>query len=89
MRDIANLIEAGTDAQIEKLEANAHKTGFSSLEIDTLFKMLECEVDELLLEVNDWKDGKDNLDKVRLEAADVANFAHMIILKCDEYGRKV
>jgi len=81
MRDYTALFEAGNKAQLEKLELNGHKEEFDSMNVGYLFSELLDEVDEL----------KEELEKpickikaIRHEAADIANFAHMIILACDK-----
>lgn len=65
-------------AMSEKLEENRHKEGWQDLGIaDCVVRLLE-EVDELL-EAAAAEDPKE----VRREAADVANFAGMIVEKCN------
>jgi NTP pyrophosphatase (non-canonical NTP hydrolase) len=67
---------------MEKLmdEKNIAKGGWGDITIHELNTMLIEEFCELLLEI-----GSEKLDykSIRLEAADVANFAHMIIQRCD------
>ena len=84
MRDIDELIKAGVRAQREKLEANNHKKPFTGLSYEFLFNRLVDEVKELreAFEANDVDEK--GYRNIRHEAADVANFAHMIILKCDK-----
>jgi len=78
-RDYNLLLKEGRKAQIEKLKENDHKCGFDTERVEILFQKLIVETLELRVEVyalkRDWK-------KIRREAADVANFAFMIILKC-------
>lgn len=94
MRDYTALLEAGNKAQLEKLEQNGHKKGFQDVSISGAFDRLRDESYELedeLFNTMDvkgcsmkfWKQ-KINIKAVRHEAADIANFAHMIILACDK-----
>lgn len=75
------LLDAGERAQLEKLEANDHKGGWGEIPLNELAASCSIEVweltDELLKEPIDY-------EKVRAEAADVANYAHMIIQRCDK-----
>ena len=80
MRDYKKLIAAGNKAQIEKLKENEHKKGFDDIDIMETLSLLYGEFKELEYECV----YSENIDAIRLEAADIANFAHMIILKCDE-----
>ena len=85
-RDYDKLFEAGTQAQREKLLANNHKDGFDSISIGYAIGRLEEEFDEL---EKAYSTKGHTIEEVRHEAADVANFAHMIILKCDKLmGKK-
>lgn len=93
MRDYDKLLEAGNKAQLEKLEENNHKRGFDEIDLDYAYGRIEDELLELKKELYDLYYGefpckilKDqyNCVDVRKEAADIANFAHMIILKCDQ-----
>ena len=79
MRDIDALLKAGNLAQREKLEQNGHKQGFDNIDIDDAFECLAGEFAELDVEM--MKDG--HWKEKRHEAADIANYAHMIILACD------
>jgi hypothetical protein len=94
MRDYTKLLEAGNKAQLEKLKQNGHKKGFNDINLEYATRRIEDEYQELSEEIwiithdeqciNYWhKDNKD-YKKIRMEAADIANFAHMIILKCDK-----
>lgn len=87
-RDYTALLEAGNAAQIEKLEMNGHKKGFDE-GIYELFTDLMNETYELELELyadypESFKVESVDYAKARHEAADIANFAHMIILACDK-----
>lgn len=87
-RDYKALLEAGNKAQMEKLEQNGHKEGFDDSDIFQLESDMVNEVSELEDEIYDEFTciETDLLDyaKIRHEAADIANFAHMIILACDK-----
>ncbi len=90
MRDIDALLKAGNKAQREKLEENRHKGGFDTDDIFIIHEKLVIEVYELEEELYTRLMPKKEIDyaKARREAADVANFAHMIILKCDDILNK-
>jgi len=90
MRNINELLNAGTMAQIEKLKENEHKDGFDSLDIIDTYMRLFDEVLELgeelfdnfgMADIMKLKEKPDYVS-VRRESADVANFAHMIVLNC-------
>ncbi len=80
-RDYDSLLKAGNEAQIEKLKFNEHKKGFENIN-------LEYAVDRLYQEVEELHDcfvfDDTNFFDIRHEAADIANFAHMIIYKCNQ-----
>jgi hypothetical protein len=84
-RDYLKLLQAGNTAQIEKLRENEHKPGFDNIDINWAFKRLHDEFRELFSELSE--DNKD-YSLIRKEAADVANFAHMIILAADQEMNK-
>ena len=86
-RNYEELFQAGNKAQLEKLHENEHKDGFDNIDIDYAYIRLEVEMDELLKELllfPSSKDRKKAYEKIRHEAADIANYAYMIILKCDK-----
>ena len=78
-RDYKNLLQEGHKAQVEKLRENDHKSGFDTEGMDVLFHKLTIEMRELYDEI--FCDTPD-YNKIRREAADVMNFAAMIILNC-------
>lgn len=89
MRDYDELLKAGNAAQLEKLKENEHKSGFNDINIDYAFKRLTEEVEELRKELFDKTgNGTYHIFNTRSEAADIANFAHMIILACDKENDK-
>lgn len=81
-RDYDILLSAGNAAQLEKLKKNEHKRGFDNIDLDYAWYRIQEEIEELREEMDApiWRD----LKAIMAEAADVANFAHMIILKCDQ-----
>ncbi len=93
-RNYDELFIRGTNAQREKLEENDYKEGFDNIDIYYAFGGLSKERDELLLAIAILELGLDvpgeintqetGYKTIRREAADVDNFAHMIILKCDK-----
>jgi len=70
------LFDAGNAAQLEKLKENDHKSGWNAISID----YAERRIAEEVLELFTTRD----FVAARRAAADVANFAHMIILRCDK-----
>ena len=83
-RDYDALLKAGNQAQIEKLKKNEHKKGFDNIGFTYGFIRLTEELKELEEELICLKHGLNNYETLRSEAADIANFAHMIILACDK-----
>ena len=77
-RDVDALLEAGTRAQREKLEENTDKGSWLNLNTSELFDLLSVEMRELADTF-----GMDDTEAMRREAADVANYAHMIIERCN------
>jgi NTP pyrophosphatase (non-canonical NTP hydrolase) len=61
-----------------KLQENDHKQHWSECDSDYLISRMEQEMDELLKALIDYRFGKGTKEEVIKEAADVANFAHMI-----------
>ena len=79
-RNYRELLEHGNKAQLEKLLENKHKEDWPN-EIDYTYACMDLEMKELQKEV--YRGYGVDFSKIRREAADVANFAHMIILACD------
>jgi NTP pyrophosphatase (non-canonical NTP hydrolase) len=73
VRDIDNLLSLGVAAQIQKLEAREHKGPFPTDPL-TLVILIDEEVQELHEALI-----RGDKEEIRLEAADVANYAHMLI----------
>lgn len=89
IRNYGRLIASGTRAQLEKLrEKEKTKGGWWHYHLEELFKMLKDEAVELAIEVELHSVGHGSESKIRREAADVANVAHMIIQKCDAIIKK-
>ena len=84
-RDIDLLFQHGNQAQREKLEQYEHKEDWMDLPITTLYAFIMGELEELQHEIAvfDIMDNPDNLADIRKECADIANYAHMIIQRCD------
>jgi hypothetical protein len=83
-----DLLRAGNAAQVEKLKRNAYKSGYEDIAFDYAWKRLKEEMHELnialcLISLTDLE-YENTLKNIRHEAADVANFAHMLIYKCDK-----
>lgn len=97
-RNYDELLTAGNKAQLEKLKDNEHKEGFNNIDLYYANERLSEEVEELEKELYNiailegttqyFCKKKLNYKKIRHEAADVANFAHMIILACDKEIKK-
>ena len=87
-RDYDALFKAGNKAQREKLEQNGHKEGFEDIILEYTYRRIVQEVIELEKAIYQPDKvvcyGEYDLKNVRHEAADIANFAHMIILACDK-----
>ena len=77
MRDYGKMFKAGKDAQLEKLVIRTHHGPFPR-NIWKLYFLLIVEVFELGFEVLIMR-----MKGIRLEAADISNYAHMIILECE------
>ncbi|MCK5077857.1 MAG: hypothetical protein KAR38_15850 [Calditrichia bacterium] len=72
------LLDAGNTAQVEQLKNNSGKTGWNNFPIESSMARIKSNLDTINY------DPYDNLKKTRKCAADIANFAHMIILTCDK-----
>jgi hypothetical protein len=85
MRSETGLVSAGVKAQLEKLyePRNKDKGDFPD-NIQLLLVKLHGEYKELKTEIEAMDYTPESYERIRLEAADVANFAHMIILACDK-----
>jgi len=88
-RDYQKLLQSANTAMLEKLKKNDHKSGFDNIDfiyaLDRTFK----EWLELRDAMMKGLYKKEIISEVRAEAADVANFAAMIIYRCDnELNRK-
>jgi len=82
MRNEKELLGHGTTAQYERLTDPKNKVkGEFEENIAVLFDLLVDEVIELETEVDT---DRPVWGRIRDEAADVANYAHMIILACDK-----
>ena len=78
MRDYEKLFESGNSGFYDRLYIPEHKGSWQDICIEDLFIKLRVEVSELQEAVigGDFKD-------IRQEAADVANYAHMLIEACN------
>lgn len=86
MRDHSKLLTSGISAQLEKLDENKHKEDYSGMSVVEAFRLKMEEVEELRAEIFDNLGFvRENPDyaKIRREAADNANYDHIIILECD------
>ena len=72
------LLEAGNAAQLEKLAQYSEQTGMMNMPYDLAAEKLCEEVVELEKALIGA-----NYNEIRLEAADIANYAHTIIRRCD------
>ncbi len=95
MEDISfeSLIDSGNKAQIEKLNANKHKNGLGHMPIGYLLNLLSKQSFKLANEIRfeydslskDFKiKGKVRYKIIRGIAANIANYAHLIIVNCDQ-----
>ncbi len=78
-KEYKNLIADGNKAQLERLKANSHKKGFDDIEIEYALDSIRKKTEELQVALSCY-----NSEVMRDKAADIANFAHMVILKCDK-----
>ena len=85
-RDYDELFIRGTNAQREELEEKERKNGFDNIGIPYALRTIEEKIDELrgAIRLAAVFDQEIDYTTVRHTAADIANFAHMIILKCDK-----
>jgi hypothetical protein len=87
------LIESGNKAQIEKLEANKDKHGLGHRPLDFLINKIFIQFYKLRTESCDELElcvckrfrikEKARCKLIRSIAANIANYAHMIIVNCD------
>jgi NTP pyrophosphatase (non-canonical NTP hydrolase) len=82
-RNNAELLVHANIAMMEKLNENKHKPSWDNISLRELLKRLRQECAELDEAVDTGKP-----DDIRREAADVANFAAMIILFCDKWKER-
>ena len=80
------LLKSGNMAQLEKLNKNKHKNGFDNINILNAIEKIIYHVSNLEEEEYSYRigDADATLNLIRNRAANIANFAHMIILKCDK-----
>ena len=84
MRNEKELLEHGNEAQYERLiDPKNNLKGDFPEKMSELYHYLQKEVIELKHEIEP-KERNRSFIRIRDEAADVANFAHMIILSCDK-----
>lgn len=84
------MFQAGNKAQLEKMIENEDKKsgwdniglGFASCELINNAECIHRYVKAKNIDQSLLKDGLDEM--IRAKAANVANFAHMIILQCDK-----
>jgi len=84
MRNYEELIQSANKAMMEKLLENEHKPSWKDINLKDLFSFLFFEMEELNTEVFYNSDVPGRAARIRREAADVANYAAMIIELCDE-----
>ena len=83
------MFEAGIEAQLEKMIKNNHKKGWDDIDIRYAHSKIidnQLKLPELLYNrhfENPVSNSEIDCESVRKIAANIANFAHMIILKCD------
>lgn len=86
MKKYMKLLEHGNKAQLEQMNANNHKTGWDNFPIELSTAYIKINLDNLLDAVYGER-GKlmtsRSTKDIRRIAANIANYAHMIVLKCD------
>jgi NTP pyrophosphatase (non-canonical NTP hydrolase) len=88
MRDYEALIAAARESMMQKLKENTHKTSWEVYSLLDLYHLMAIE----MLELKEAIQTGVTID-IQMEAADVANYAAMIIHNCSvnrggESGRK-
>jgi hypothetical protein len=76
VRDIEDLLYYGMKAQRKKLEQNNHKRSFDDVTAEYCIKRIHEELVEL--------EEAHTAEEQRSEAADIANFCHMLIMHCNK-----
>lgn len=89
-RNYKELFQAGNKAQLEQMEKHEYKRGWKNFLLHSSFQGIRKSAihiesalyksfthQEIIIEPTDLK-------MIRKKAANIANFAHMIILKCDK-----
>jgi len=79
MRDKVELIKHANIAMIEKLNENDSKPDWTEMSLREMLGGVMLEMDELEDSVNEHQ----GFEAIRREAADVSNYAAMIVLFCD------
>lgn len=91
-RNYKELFESGNKAQLEKLEENEHKRGYDNIGLGYARERIKRKCEELFIELGfiplTNPHFKPAIERVREKAANVANFTHMIIFKCDKILKK-
>ena len=81
MEDSTKIIEKMSLAMSYKLKVNAYKPHWLEMDLEECFELLLEEVEELNEELDLFIDGESSVEKLQMEAADVANFAQFIVEK--------
>ena len=90
VEDYKKLFESGNKAQLEQMNKHKHYTGWDNFGLGAGFNGIRknaIKIEEQLYTLFTRQGRKkDSIDyeKVRERAANIANFAHMMILDCDK-----
>lgn len=89
MRDYVNLLNVGMVRQLKKLKENEGKPGFDKIDFNWAYDRIVAETVELHTELYGRPlSEKVDYSAVADEAADIMNFAAMIILECERKLKK-
>lgn len=81
MNKYQKLFEAGNKAQLEQMEMNKHKDGWDDFPVSLAAHSILSNLKEIIDRYDDST--MSGIEVVRRRAANISNFANMIILRCD------
>lgn len=74
------MFQAGTAAQLEQMIKNEHKVGWDNFPLVDASDAIDHHLKNMCVEI--WNDN--DLREIKRMAANIANYVHMIILKCNK-----
>ena len=75
------MFKAGNEAQLEQMVKNEHKEGYDKIDINYAIDKIVDKADELWVRM---RVKENNYVEIKTSAAHIANYAQMIILKCNK-----